>query len=68
MIINYREASVSLLRGIMKIETIKVYKGSKDVIINKYELINWQKDGWETSSDRQKKQKQKSKATKKESE
>ena len=52
----------------MKIETIKVYKGSKDVIINKYELINWQKDGWETSSDRQKKQKQNSKATKKESE
>ena len=66
MIINYREASASLLRGIMKIETIKVYKGSKDVIINKFDLINWQNDGWETSSDRQKKQK--NKATKKESE
>lgn len=38
----------------MKLETIKVYKGSKDVTINKTDLEQWRGDGWVTSSERQK--------------
>lgn len=38
----------------MKVETIKVYKGSKNVLINKSELEFWQGNGWKTSSERQK--------------
>lgn len=45
----------------MRIETIKVYKGAKDVIVNKSDLKIWQDDGWVTSSDRQKASKKKSK-------
>ena len=36
------------------VETIKVYKGSKDVIINKSDLEFWEGNGWLTSADRQK--------------
>lgn len=55
-----------MLRDIMKIETIKMYKGSKDVIVNKFDVAEWRGYGYETSSDRQNKQKKK--ASKKESE
>ena len=39
----------------MTIPTIKVYKGAKDVIINKSDVDEWRKNGWKTSSDRAKK-------------
>lgn len=48
----------------MKIETIKVYKGSKDVIVNKSDLKMWQDNGWMTSSERSKKSAAKKSAAK----
>lgn len=38
-------------------ETIKVYKGRKDVTINLEDLSFWRGNGWETSADRQAKPK-----------
>ena len=41
------------------IETIKMYKGSKDVTVNKSDIEEWKGYGYETSSDRQKKTRKK---------
>jgi hypothetical protein len=41
------------------VETIKVYKGSNEVVINKTDVDEWRKNGYETSSDRQSKAKKK---------
>lgn len=43
----------------MKLPTIKVYKGSKSVLINKSDYDAWKADGWKSSSDRQKESKAK---------
>jgi len=43
----------------MTCETVKVYKGRKDVTINVTDLDFWRSNGWETSADRQKKNKKK---------
>ena len=43
----------------MKVPTIKVYKGAKEVIINKADYEVWKADGWKSSSDRQKSSKSK---------
>lgn len=39
----------------MRLETIKVYKGSKAVTINKTDVDAWRAMGYITSSERQKK-------------
>jgi hypothetical protein len=38
----------------MTVETIKVYKGSNSVVVNKSDVEEWRNNGWQTSSDRQK--------------
>lgn len=38
----------------MELPTIKVYKGSKEVVISKADYDVWKADGWKSSSDRAK--------------
>lgn len=44
----------------MKLDTIKVYKGRTEVIINKTDLEKWNSEGWVTSAQRKSKGKNKS--------